>query len=104
MTIRSRLTAQRRKGWLACLIGWLVFVAGMIGATMVNGWLGLLIVVGFLVFGGSVLYLLFGIRCPRCRNPLGYAIHYPQGRWFGVSEKIRFCCFCGVELDSELEE
>ena len=103
MTIRSRLAAQRRKPLLACLIGFLLCVPAAMEDTRA-GWLWYLSIAGFLVRGGGILYLLLGIRCPRCRNRLGYAISYPCGRWYGISEKIRFCCFCGVELDSELDE
>ena len=57
---------------------------------------------GFVVFFAGTLYLLFFLRCPRCRGAIGYVVTYLSGP-FSISRRIRFCPFCGVALDSELE-
>ena len=57
---------------------------------------------GFAVFFAGNWYLLFLLRCPRCRGRIGGTVSYLSGP-FSISRKIRFCPFCGVALDSELE-
>ncbi len=104
MTIRDKIQVARRKAGIAAMIGWLVCLLGM-PLTLFGSQVFLLVSIpGVLVCAAGVLYILFGIRCPQCRGPLGYAISYPPKGFFSISERIRFCQFCGVELDSELPE
>ncbi len=49
----------------------------------------------------SVLYLLFGIRCPKCNNYLGVIISYFGGP-FAISKKINYCPYCGIKLDDRI--
>lgn len=64
----------------------------------------LVLIPGALVCVAGVLYMLFGIRCPQCRGRLWYAVAHAPNSIFRLSETIRFCPFCGVDLDSELPE
>jgi hypothetical protein len=101
MTIRSRLEAIRRNTMIVSMVAWLLFAGGM-AATAVDSRFLVVVILAFFAFMGAVLFSLFGIRCPKCRGALGYALQWPP-KWFGISEKIRFCLFCGVELDAELD-
>jgi len=77
-------------------------LAGFMGAGMKQAGALPIVFVAFLGFMGCVLFMLFGLRCPNCKNNLGYTIQYPSAFW-KVSDKLKFCPFCGVELDKEIE-
>ena len=101
MTIRSQLNLIRRRVLIITLLTWVVFAVGSFLIT-VHRWF---IVVSLLAFIGLILetiFLMFGIRCPKCKAALGHTLSYPpQG--LSISDKIKFCPFCGVSLDSEIE-
>jgi len=59
--------------------------------------------IGFIVAMGLTVSLLFFVRCPSCKNNLGYALSWPTTWDLKVSDKIKFCQFCGVNLDKEIE-
>ena len=102
MTIRDKLTRARRKAGIAAIIGWFVCLIGMV-LTVFRGQLFLLVFIpGAIVFAAGVLYALLGMRCPQCGGRLGWAIAYPTRSFFKMPDTIKFCPFCGVELDSEL--
>jgi len=50
----------------------------------------------------STAYLMFGIRCPRCRDRITPVVVHGTNP-FRVSPRLRFCPFCGVNLDAESE-
>jgi heme/copper-type cytochrome/quinol oxidase subunit 1 len=102
MTIRDALTRKKRKAIVIAYAGLAVFALGMgIGAGE-RPWL-LVGMVGFVFFCVGTLYLFFFLKCPACGGRIGYTVSYPSGP-FSVSRKIRYCPFCGVSLDSEVEE
>ncbi len=49
----------------------------------------------------SLLYLLFGIRCPKCNNYLGIIISYFGGP-FAISKKFNYCPFRGIKMDDRI--
>jgi len=102
MTIRQRIATQRRRASIVGFVGFGVFVASAVISGPSSPPL-VPILVGFVVFGGSVMYQLFAIRCPRCRGNLGGPLSYTSGP-FGLSRRARFCLYCGVELDSPADE
>jgi len=55
------------------------------------------------VGASAALFLGYGVRCPQCRNPIGYLMYLPGGGWFGFSKKLNFCPFCGLDLNGELK-
>jgi len=57
---------------------------------------------GFVVALATAVYSLFFLRCPACDETIGYTVS--PSRPFSISPKIRFCPFCGIALDSELEK
>jgi hypothetical protein len=101
VTIREKLAGQRSKAQLIALSGLaLLALGGLAASTQHELWP--LPVVGFVLFFGGTLYQSFGIRCPRCREAVGHVIMSSSGL-FSVSAKFRFCPYCGVELDTQLD-
>lgn len=81
--------------------GFAFFVLGMIFGYK-STTLPLFPFIGFAVFSLSMFYVFWGIRCPRCRRRLTPIMSY--GSPLSISKKIKYCPFCGVDIDSELEE
>jgi hypothetical protein len=68
---------------------WLLFAAGLIFLPD-GGNLKLLIIIPFVGFGASILYILFFVCCPKCHAPLGQAM--------SSANKPNFCPGCGISL------
>ena len=56
----------------------------------------------FLGFAGCMLYTIFGIRCSVCRGRISQLVYLPGGGIFRLSRRVKFCPFCGVDLDREV--
>ena len=99
MTIREKIAKTKRRGFGVAFTCWLAFaifgVAGVAGPLFVP-----VAIVAFIGFMGSGLFLIFALRCPNCGGNLGYTIQWPPSFW-GISEKIKYCPFCGIELDTD---
>ncbi len=80
---------------LLCFIG---FAAAGVAATPSLPWLAFIPFVGF---GACILYLHYGVRCPRCRRPIAMLTFLPHGGYFRLSNNLRFCPFCGLDLEAE---
>ena len=94
MTIRERISRRKRKAGLAAYGGFALFALGLFLDGSGRTWL-IVAIPGIVVFVGATLYLQFFVRCPACGGAIGS---------LSVSRKIRFCPFCGINLDSELDE
>jgi len=104
MKIREKLNKTRKKIYLLGFLSWVLILAVMVfSATQKNDSFSALILIPFALFMFVCFYSIFGIRCPKCKGMLGYALVWPLGKWLNISEKIKFCPFCGVELDSEIK-
>jgi hypothetical protein len=101
MTVREALAKRKRKVSAVAYSGFTLFVLGMVLGGGGPPWL-IVAIPGFVVFLAGIVYLQFFLRCPACRAALGYTVIY-SGSPFSISRKIRFCPFCGIALDSELE-
>jgi hypothetical protein len=101
MTLREAIVRRKRVAAIVtyAALGW--FVAAMALSGGEPPWL-FVAFPGFAVFLAGTFYLFFFLRCPRCRGAIGYTVSHLSGP-FSVSRRIRFCPFCGVALDSELE-
>ena len=89
-TIRETLKAKMLKAKIAAFGFWLLFAAGFF-LPKDSAYLPLL-VIPFIGFAGSVLYMLLFIRCPKCGERLGQAMS-------GIS-KVNFCPSCGTSFDA----
>jgi hypothetical protein len=100
MTIRNLLDKKKRTVSIITYTGFVIFIAGMFFGVGKNE-LPVIGLVGFGVAFITVVYAFFGIRCPKCGGGWGYIAMY-LGHPFAISKKIRFCPYCGVELDRNL--
>jgi len=102
-TIRTKLMRKRRHIYLAILLFFLVFAAGVFAGNIFTTFF-------FLVFAGvaaalaCVIAMLFFVRCSLWGENLGYALSWPAIWSLSVSTRIRFCQFCGGSLEKELNK
>ena len=68
-------------------------------------------IISFVGFGAAfiaIFYAQIGIKCPSCRNSWGYIAMYKGFEFsnpfkiFRISKKIRYCPFCGIDIDKEI--
>jgi hypothetical protein len=103
MTIRRKLVSARRGVFLILVAAFIIFAIGLVRFTRPYGEVGFIL--GAVAWIGAIFYsLFFGVRCPRCKGNLRFALQWPPVGFFRVSPKIRFCQYCGVPLDTELDE
>ncbi len=102
MTIRSEISKKKRKLQMIGYSGFAFFAIGLILSDK-SGILPIFAFIGFAVFFVSMFYALWGICCPRCRGNFGYLAMY-HGSPFAISKKIKYCPFCGVDVDTELRK
>jgi len=100
MSIRSELSRKKRNVLVISYAGFAIIVVGMIFSDK-SGNLPLFPFVGFAVFIASILYAFWGIRCPCCSGNFGYVAMYFSSP-FAISKKIKYCPFCGVDIDNEV--
>jgi hypothetical protein len=101
MTIRESLSRRKRTAVIIMYVGFVLFASVGI-LSMHNEKLEFLIPIALLPSMAAGVYMLYGIRCPRCRGWIASIIAY-GGSPFRVSPKLRFCPFCGVSLDDQCE-
>lgn len=92
MTIGERVKAQMFKARVAAFGFWLLFALGMF--LPLPDTYRALMMVPFFGFMGSVLYILFFVKCPKCDARLGQVM--------GGFGKPRFCPGCGASFDSRV--
>jgi|SRR5882724_2246107 len=101
MTLRESIARQKRIGAIVTYVAFAVCVVAMVLSVAKRP--GLFVaVLGFSVSAAGLFYLRFFVRCPRCRGEIGYVVSTLSSP-FSISRRIRFCPFCGVALDSEVE-
>jgi len=100
MTLREAIVRRKRRGSIAAFLGVAWFAIWMVLSRAEAPWL-FVAFLGVAVVYAGMLYT-FLLRCPRCRGRIGYTVSYWSGP-FSISRKVRFCPFCGIALDSELD-
>jgi len=93
MTLGEELRGKMRKAKLIGFGFWLLFAAEFFLPH--DGKYAFLLVIPFLGFASSALYILVFIKCPKCGFRLGQAM--------SGSSEINFCPCCGVDLDSSVK-
>ncbi len=89
------------------LFGLLILSTGMIGI-IVNDWFWVLLIAGALITMIANFFLWCKLPCPFCGGNLAAAINIGTWSWkikweLGISSQIKFCQYCGVSLDKEIE-
>jgi hypothetical protein len=107
-TIRTKLSRRRRKLALATIPGFLILFAGMI-AIAISHWFWVLFIAGGLGMMIPHFMLWYKMPCPSCGGNLGHAINWIdwsswKPNWkIAIPERIKFCQYCGVSLDKQIE-
>ncbi len=99
ITIRESLQRLRRRIAVVTFAGFAVFAASLIVRPPERP--PLTVFLGFGIAAIGVICSLFLVRCPNCRGNLGGPLSYVSGP-FSVSKRVRYCLYCGVELDSPI--
>jgi len=108
MTIRKFLNNKLRKIMAVILSGFALFIIGIIYSIMTDTKTPPIIsLLGFGLAFIAMFYVFFGIRCPNCNNIIGYVVMY-KGPFIpdsilSMSKKIKYCVYCGVNMDSEIK-
>ncbi len=109
MTSRTLTNEKLKKIGVIVLCGVGVFFLGAVFAIWRGG--GPPPIISFVGIGAAmvaIIYAQFGIKCPHCNNSWGYIAMYKGFEFnnpfkiFTVSKKIKYCPFCGVDIDKEL--
>jgi len=90
MTIREQLKGKMFKARVIAFGFWILFAGSFFLPK--NSPYTPLFLIPFAGFAGSVLYILFFVRCPKCDARLGQAL--------SSTSQINFCPGCGVDLES----
>jgi hypothetical protein len=100
-TIRDYIKSRVRRCFAIAIVGWLLVALGGGFAKDLPPDIPpfALPVVGFVMFGGSILALQRIAKCPKCKANLGQTIAMPLALSWGSGAKINFCPYCGVSLD-----
>lgn len=99
MTIRDLVNKKKRNAAIVYFVAFPVFIISiLVGINYNYKPIILFAVAAFIIMFVSLFYLLYGIRCPRCRNFLGPITSY-FGWPFSISKKINYCPFCGIKMD-----
>jgi hypothetical protein len=103
MTIRIQISRKKRKLLIITYSGIAFFILGMVLSDKLElspFWP----FIGFAVFFVLImLYGFWGMRCPRCQCNLANVTMY-YGPPLSVSKKIKYCPFCGIDIDTEFKE
>ncbi len=100
MTTRQRINRHGRRAFLVALIGFLMFVGGMM-ASKSRPEFKIVAISGFVLFVGATIYVRFGGRCVHCHRPLGRLWYGSWGTAFGIASDLQFCPYCGSSLDGD---
>jgi len=98
MTARQVLNRKKRSMSILLFVSFMLFVLG-IGITAVFPLFPVAAFWGFGIFFVTLLYTCFGIRCPRCRRSWGN-LAMSGGTPFSISDQLKSCPKCGLDLDS----
>jgi hypothetical protein len=109
MTIRQYLK-RRTRLFLAMAIGSWLLCALPIGLFGGSGQLQpgrgdipptVAFFLGFPIFAGAIIGMMFFVKCPRCSARLGqFTMQTP----FSTGRQMNFCPYCGVNLDEPYQK
>ena len=103
MNIRDHLNRRIIPTYVTMVCCFALFLGGGI-MTSGNPTLRPLLFIGLVGFAGCIIFLCYGIKCPKCHNPLGQLSYIPRGGYFRLSQRLCFCPFCGVSLDAKVND
>ena len=101
-TIRYTVNRKRKQLVLLILCAFLCFAAGVVMAKAISWLFSILALAAVVCAYIFILVLYFDVRCPRCNGNIGYTVAWPPTWNMSVSNKIKYCPFCGVSLDAKI--
>jgi hypothetical protein len=104
MTIRMLIERQKLRIMVVALLGFAIGAAGVILAQLkvLNVEPRFAVLPGGALFTLALLYAnLFAFRCPRCGGRWE-ALAMGRGSFFALDRSLRYCPFCGADIDAEL--
>jgi hypothetical protein len=102
MTIRDRLNHRIYPVSMIGLASAFAFGWSVTAMRLEPTW-GIVALISLLGIISCHLFVRFGARCPRCAKAIGYLVYLPYGGYFKLSKYLRFCPFCGSNLEAEAE-
>ncbi len=102
MSIRSEINKTKRTLDMIACVGFALFLFSLVLIEKAP-FLPAIAIAGFAIFFGAITYSFYGIKCLKCKGPFGYVV-VAMGTLFRISKKIRYCPFCGIDLDADLAD
>ncbi len=99
MKIEELINKKMRKVKIIGFLFWLAF--GAMIFIPKDGNLFYLSLIPFIGFGGTIIYLMYFIKCPKCYAQLGQA-SMSSGNIFSKKSKLNFCPNCGVNFSEHV--
>jgi hypothetical protein len=101
MTIREKFNRRMRPFSILAGVSAVLIVAGVF-AGMGGPPVLALVIPGFAIFMLAGVWMqLFALRCPVCSGNCGPLVM--QQSWLKVNVGLKYCPYCGVGLDDELD-
>ncbi|MHB1426146.1 MAG: hypothetical protein ACYC3I_23530 [Gemmataceae bacterium] len=105
MTIRMLIEAKKRRYVVVAILGIAIAIGGVIleELKILNMDVPLAALPGLAIFIFTLLYAnFFAFRCPRCGG--NWAVLAVQRYFFILDRRIRYCPYCGADIDNEIVE
>ena len=99
MTIEELIAGKLRKAKIVGFLFWLAFAATIFFPF--EGNLFFFSLIPFAGFGGTVIYVMYFLKCPKCSSPVGQASLSP-GSPFNQKSKLNYCPNCGVSFNESV--
>jgi hypothetical protein len=96
----TRLNKTRSRGALIAVTGFLMCLGAAIAQNAYREFSMALGFIGFALFGGSIIYVIFTGRCVHCQQRIGILLHANEDELL-VPREMRFCPYCGKSLDDD---
>jgi hypothetical protein len=96
MTISELIHGKLRKAKIIGFLFWLAFAATIFMPG--EGNMFFVSFIPFAGFGGTILYAMYSVKCPRCSASLGH-VSMSLRSPFSRKVKLNYCPNCGVSLD-----
>ena len=105
MTIRMLIEGKKRRIMVVALLGFVIGATGVILAqqNVLDVEPRFAMLPGGAVFLLALLYAnLFAFRCPRCKGHWAALAMQGSQSFFALDRRIRYCPFCGEDIDTEM--
>lgn len=103
MSIRDFLNKQKKIIFISAFICWGLFVFNLVIAALIGMKSIFYFTIPFCFITGLFIQLspYWLIKCPNCRKRIGFTFFISSSRIFLISDKLQFCPYCGVNLNTQ---